>query len=722
MEKLMEMNTMSRKNTCCALVVLVLIAAGSAMAATKALEWKFDGNLSDSSGNGIDAVGYPNAGAIVYDTGVSGQALMSDGTTSAYKTGLTSAQLPILAADAWSVNVWVYPTVIPVDWRILWSLGNKPSGGNSRSIYSSGYASGQGQITFVGIKTPSGGSATTTYVSTHVPWDINQWQMVTTTYDGAILRIYKNGTMIAMYNPTFLDAPGEVRVPTNPWNAYDFFVGKFDEFTVWRGALTGDEIEALIIPGVLSDLHLNEQVVYYTMDDPQESSTLPDHSGNANDGTLYGFTSPVSDWLADGFRGDALKFAGLQSIDPPAPISHPVSYTIGFWFESGHQDYRSAFYSEKQVNDVPGGYDKGTQFIIRLNTDQFQVFCKDRYYNMLYEILADGSDYLSRSQWHHLAVVADGEATQATLYLDGQPLASSPYVRCSHKTRQLNASIGYSWMDGQGLGSWTPTYLDDFKQWNYALSPAQIEAVAAMGNFNNDMRVDLTDFMYYAEDWLKNLQSVPGSTTTVANMESGISNWQVYASQTYSGTGTLSQTTNAYEGSAALQWNYSLPAATEGNYSSIVYDFGTAQNLSGYDILSMQLYRHTGNTAEELVFVKLIDASMQVIAEAWMTGSGNVVTPANEWAQWNIYMDALLGVGGQGAADKSSLTAIRYLMIGTGSEERTDARTGIIDIDDVKFTVVPVCSARLTADFNADCKVNLDDLEIFAGEWLLGAE
>jgi len=699
-----------------------LFACSPLFAATKVIEWKFDGTLSDTSGSGLDATPFPNAGAIVYDAGVSGQALLSDGTNCACKTGISTSVLPVLAADTWSVNVWVYPTALPQDWRMVWCLGNKPDGKkNVRSIYSSGYSTGAPAITYVGMASPDGVTGTTTYISTHIPWQINQWQMITTTYDGAIVRVYRNGVLIAMRSDTYLDAPGEVRVPSNTWSSTSFFPGKFDEFTVWRGVLTQDEILDLIVPGVLPEVQLNQQVAYYTMED-LAASALPDHSGLAHDGTPDGFTPPVSNWLADGLRAEALIFDGDQAIHLPFAVSQPVNYTVSFWFKSGLQPYFSAFYNEQQATDPGFGYGRGTQLLIRGNNEKLQVISKERDYNTLFYIEEDASAYLDGQTWHHLALVADGEAAQATLYVDGQVLGLSPYTCSSHKTTSLSTSIGYSWADDGFLGEWGQTLIDDVKIYNGALSPAQVKALAAVSNANNDLAVDLADANPVSGQWQQDTILVPGDFLLGDDMESTLDKWIVYAGS-YPGTGTISATTNAYAGSGALQWDYELPATTEpNNYSSIVFDFGQATDLSNFAEVSLRLFRHTDNTAENLMFLKFADADMNVRGEAWITDDGAVVEPVDEWSQWLIDPNSLLGEGGQGVADQNDLTDIRYIVIGIGSWDRTDARSGRIDIDQLEFVRPPVCASHLPADLDMDCKVDVQDLYILANEWMYGIE
>jgi hypothetical protein len=274
--------------------------------------------------------------------------------------------------------------------------------------------------------------------------------------------------------------------------------------------------------------------------------------------------------------------------------------------------------------------------------------------------------------------------------------------------------------------------IDDLRLYKGLLTESAIQALAARGNLDNDYDVDFSDLEAFAGDWLDNHQTAAEQTYVVDDMEGSIAGWAVWPPTAPStGTGTLSLTTNAYSGTGALRWEYSLPAtAGQNNYTTIIYDLGTTVNFSSYDRIKLALYRHAGNSAhtnpllagEELLYLKFISDSNTVKAEAWIEIASCVTVPADEWDVWDIGLDSLLGSGGVGSKGSSDLTNIRRIMIGCGSWDRNDARTGTIDIDDVQIIKDPVCSSKLEADINSDCKVNFKDFAIFAEDWMLGIQ
>ena len=707
-------------------IVLFFAVCSIAQAATKVLEWKFDGNLTDSSGNGFAGTEYVNTGAapLSYTTGVSGQALASDGNQCAYRTTGFDANLPPFGATThWTVNVWVYPTTSPAgNWKILWNLGAKPNGdaiADSRTLY----ATSTGMICF-----NDGGNSN--YLSTGIPFDVGQWQMITTTYDGTKIRIYKNGILIGLKNFTFVKALGQLRVPSNAWYGYNFIAGNYDEFSVWNEALTQEEIVNLIIPGVFPNYESVQEKVYYNMDDPDNSTmTLPDHSGNNNTGAFYGYSSPIANWVAPGKKGASLLFDGAQAIDLPAgvSISQYVQHSVAFWFKSGYQPFTTAFYSEQ--NDT----EKGSRLCIRGDAGTngaIRAYSNDRWYNSQYSLYYDASDYMNSKYWHHFALTADGE--KARMYLDGELVAEANENNLGSKV-SMSGSVGFNWDTLGYLGDWAKTYVDEFHMYVGALTQEQILALMAEGNLNNDFEVDFADFAALADDWMANTTTTAGSVLTVDNMEGSLANWSVVDTSGvdpyYTGTGTISSSTNAYAGTKSLQWDYSLPARVGGNYSSIKYDFGSATDLTVYDSLKLFLYREVGNTPEAttdgVVYIKFYNSSSTTAkAEILINGPNSVVDPAAQWDKWFTNLNVQLH-SGTTYVDKDVLNDIRYIVIGCGSS-RSDARSGRIYIDEFTFTKNPICSTYLPTDIDSvechDCKVNMKDFMVFVENWLLGTE
>ena len=82
------------------------------------------------------------------------------------------------------------------------------------------------------------------YVTGTTASPVNAWTHVALTYDGAMLRLYVNGTPVASRTQT-----GGIQATTNPlWiggnNPYgEYFQGLIDEVRIYSRALTSGEIQ-----------------------------------------------------------------------------------------------------------------------------------------------------------------------------------------------------------------------------------------------------------------------------------------------------------------------------------------------------------------------------------------------------------------------------------------------------------------------------------------------
>ena len=70
--------------------------------------------------------------------------------------------------------------------------------------------------------------------------------MLTATYDGETLHIYKNVKLIGEHAIHLSDDESIVRVaPLDPWDHQRRFNGEIRNFTIWKSALSVDALRAL---------------------------------------------------------------------------------------------------------------------------------------------------------------------------------------------------------------------------------------------------------------------------------------------------------------------------------------------------------------------------------------------------------------------------------------------------------------------------------------------
>ncbi len=210
-------------------------------AATLVSEWKFENNTSDTSGNANDGTASDVVG---YVNGVSGKAVrLPGGVTIA---NVAANNLPGLASDSWSINLWLYLTNKPTSLGYLAGFG---------PVLNTGAGTARGLLAFKGTDNQSiyswGNSRDT---ETGKPYPLNQWAMITMTYDGAdgptngVTQVFLNGQLIGRNTQVRVNLPADQQqinlCPTSNWSIAPS-AGDFDEFTIWKGALTTSQIAAL---------------------------------------------------------------------------------------------------------------------------------------------------------------------------------------------------------------------------------------------------------------------------------------------------------------------------------------------------------------------------------------------------------------------------------------------------------------------------------------------
>lgn len=143
------------------------------------------------------------------------------------------AKLPVSGTDSWTMNFLVKMAKQPGNHTLLAGFGSdKDEDGRGR--YFAKFANG---IHFWTCHRDT---------DTDVPMDLNQWQMLTATYDGSVLRLYKNARKIAE-NPLKLsdDEPAIRLFPVDPWDHKRHFNGQIKDVSVWPAALPVSALQTL---------------------------------------------------------------------------------------------------------------------------------------------------------------------------------------------------------------------------------------------------------------------------------------------------------------------------------------------------------------------------------------------------------------------------------------------------------------------------------------------
>lgn len=199
-------------------------------------KYSFEGDASDSSGNGHNGTAEGNAS---FAPGKQGNALSCDGFDDFVSTGRSASDLGINGSNPRTVTCWAFTRVFNNGG--LFDVGARSDGQDFclRTLGSDGdwrvqYWGGAFDIDFTLDA-------------------LDTWIHFTHVYDGAATQIYANGILVAS-GPGVLDT-----ADTNPWQIgvygwqNDFFDGLIDELHLFNRALSPEE--ALFMAGHTGPIH-----------------------------------------------------------------------------------------------------------------------------------------------------------------------------------------------------------------------------------------------------------------------------------------------------------------------------------------------------------------------------------------------------------------------------------------------------------------------------------
>jgi alpha-mannosidase len=142
--------------------------------------------------------------------------------------------LPVKAKDSWTLNMFCKPDSMPEDLTLIAGFGRDVDGRNGTGRYFSKFQKG---INFWICDED---------VPTDVQLDIGKWQMLTATFDGETIRLYKNGEKIAEAADTLSDDRAGVEIlPVDAWDQKRVFPGSVRGLTIWNEAISPIAVKRL---------------------------------------------------------------------------------------------------------------------------------------------------------------------------------------------------------------------------------------------------------------------------------------------------------------------------------------------------------------------------------------------------------------------------------------------------------------------------------------------
>lgn len=149
-----------------------------------------------------------------------------------------ASNAPANGTDAWTINLWVRVEKMPEPRTMIGGFGRARDGANGAGRYLTYFAKG---INFW---------AANQDVSTSTPLDLGRWQMLTATYDGTTVRVYKDGKLIGEGESVLTNDSNRVNImPRDAWENRLVLDGQVRDFTIWSAPLPVEAIGRLYQQG-----------------------------------------------------------------------------------------------------------------------------------------------------------------------------------------------------------------------------------------------------------------------------------------------------------------------------------------------------------------------------------------------------------------------------------------------------------------------------------------
>ena len=149
-----------------------------------------------------------------------------------------TADLPVKARDPWTINLFCKVEHQPENQTIIAGFGRATDGQVGTGRYLSKFANG---IHFWSANED---------VETTTPLDLGRWQMLTATYDGQTLRVYKDAVKLAEQKVDLSDDLSQVEVmPKDPWERERVLDGEVRDMTIWKQSLSPGQLQILLQAG-----------------------------------------------------------------------------------------------------------------------------------------------------------------------------------------------------------------------------------------------------------------------------------------------------------------------------------------------------------------------------------------------------------------------------------------------------------------------------------------
>jgi hypothetical protein len=422
---------------------------------------KFDGNLTDSSGENNNAE--CTYGNISYADGIFGNAAVFNG-----KTYLEMKDNDSLDIHDLTISVWAYksadrnfekymPYVYKESDEECWTQPYK--------LYER-----SGNIPILYLHDTSDETELDQYSLGGNPVDFSKWFLLTVTYDGEEARIYEDGELTKKEDieGTVAATLGDLYIGMCDGEYY--FEGLMDDLRIYNRALSANEVNGLYMSGLEESPQLLTQqkslVAHYKMEGDSKDATEFNNDAERVAGKVT---------YVEGVNGKAAKLSKNTYLE--------VEHNESIDFDEGFTTTAWVYFTEQSdfvtLLNKPGAsttsYSEETSYGIRINEHDLEFYYTPFDDQPPTEVFHYEPVNSMAKKWIHLGITFD--AKEVRFYINGKmvkkeqiPEDIQNYIAHSNGDLMIGSN-GTNFFNGM---------IDELKLYNYALSADQIKA-----DFNN---------------------------------------------------------------------------------------------------------------------------------------------------------------------------------------------------------------------------------------------
>jgi hypothetical protein len=280
----------------------------------------------------------------------------------------------------------------------------------------------------------------------------NVWTHLAYTYDGDVMRLYVDGTMVAekvVGNETF-GSNGPLRIGC--WPGHEYFKGRIDEVRLYDRTLGGAEIAADMEAPLQTPR--SGPVAEYSFDEG-EGETVEDLTGDGHTATIEGAT-----WTEHGRYGGAMEFDGEEdclAVAPASDLQLTEEFTLEAWIRPTAKVEWGALLVKENSGSPRYGY------FLEDELEHLSGYFDD---SASTGHLASAEGTVPLHTWSHVVMTDDGG--HARIYVDGELVATTAVVPIAKTDGDLRIGCDKIWNE------YFTGRIDEVRIYDRALDQAEV--------------------------------------------------------------------------------------------------------------------------------------------------------------------------------------------------------------------------------------------------------